>query len=227
MTVQEIQDRLLGLPELLALDLDASAITKSIDTYAPEVVREVATRYDWSFVLETHDHTDGTVASQADYTLLGKHDNARDIINIRYGDNLVLLDERTPERQDEWQTQRAALSDVWIWIPNGREGKSPKITLYGTPSTAGKTLRYRYRRDNVTLQEWPQDFEFVIVSGVASKLFPNRRSIFEADIQIMVDRYESSGGEDDPAIQDPRIISANNRRALKYGYGGFGSRNNT
>lgn len=227
MTVEEVRDRLLGLPELLALNLDASAITKSIDVYAPEVVREVATRYDWSFVLETHDHSGGTIASQADYTLLGRNDNARDIINIRYGDTLILLDERTPERQDEWQTQRSALSGVWIWIPDGRDGKSPKIKLYGTPSTAGETIRYRYRRDNVTLQEWPVDFEFVIISGIASKLFPNRRGIFEDDIRIMIDRYESSGGEDDPVIQDPRIISANNRRALKFGYGGFGSRHNT
>lgn len=218
MTTDDIVRIIETNPAVQQIQLDAAEKRQAIEKLVPVAVDELVIRYDWDFATDTADET--IVADQSDYTLRGNNNDCRDIINIRYGTStsLELLDKKRPVDADEFLSGRS-VSGVGFWVPNGRSADGfPKISVHATPSTSGKILRYRYRRNDVTINRLPDNFLWVLLSGILKHLIPAYSAVYEHDLKVMIDRYEMPGGEDMPVQIDPVLVDRNNERAKLYGY---------
>ncbi len=221
MTRTELTNVIAATPEVGAVEVaEKNALIASfIDILVPKI----AMVHDWDFVMRVADET--TVADQSDYTLRGVKDDCRNIYNIRIGtgtpdDGYDLMDKRGLANIDESLSGRDA-SGVGIWVPNGRKSGFPRVRIIDTPADATKTLRYRYWRKDVTFEEFPgEDFALAYLLGVKFLFFPVFEGAFRAELTDIINRYQPSGGEDDPALLDPLVRALNNRRAGKFKYGG-------
>lgn len=207
------------MPAIKALSDDDSGKRSALRAMLPEVKKKVLYSHDWFFAIDEADES--TVADQADYILHGNNMDCRDIINVRYGadaDSLELLDKRSGIDLDEWLTDRSQTA-VAVWTLAGLDHSFPKIKLVGAPSVSDYLIRYRYRKANVPDSDIPDDFSYLMITGLVSRLIPAYEPVFERDLKTMIDHYSYGGGEDNPAKQDPLVVSRNNRRATKFGWG--------
>lgn len=199
-------------PEIRAIDIAPEDKQEAVTAYIPMVVMEVSMAHpDFDFAVDVCDYPGGSVLSQADYVLRGNNRDCRSIINIRYGSSYYLLDQMRPVDVDEFLTNRTHTSTT-IWTMVGREDGFPKIKLIDAPSTAGEVIRYRYFKKNIDVSEFPEEFINVIISGVIAKFSPTYRAIHLKDLSDMISYYSPSGGEDNPAKQDPETVRRNNSR---------------
>ena len=217
MTEQQIVDVVIYQPTIRAMQGEDNEKRRSIETIIPMVTDEISVSYDWDFVLAKAVET--SVANQPDYVLKGNNRDCRDIINIRFGDNNKLLNKRDAVDLDEYLDGRT-ISTVMIWTPIARKFGFPQIKLTDAPDSSTDDITYRYRRKDVPLSEFPDEFLYVFISGVMKNMVPQFRGLFKDDINNMIRRYSGEGGEDDPAKQDPLIVYRNNRRSNMFGYGG-------
>ena len=215
MNERELKDIILSLPIVRGLELSANDKKKSVESIFPLALDEVTMAYDWDFTLDVA--TELTVASQADYVLEGNSNDCRDIINIKYDGDL--MDKMGQVAYDEFMLNRTHTS-IDTWIPKGRKNGFPQVTIASTPLTADVSLEYRYRRKNITLADFPDEFDYVIISAVLKHLIPSYTAQYNYDLKTMIDRHEYGGGESNQIKQDPRVVRDNNRRAKLYGYGG-------
>lgn len=217
MTEAEIVNTVLMNTDIRALELTLDQKRDAVQSLFETTLDEIVIAYDWDFSTDTADES--IVADQASYTLKGNSGNCRDIINIRYGSttSLSLLDKRSPIDYDEWITGRS-VTTVSIWVPDGRSNGKPKVTIVKTPTDATKILRYRYRRNDIAFSDFPEEFSFVIISGLLKRMLPAYTPVYKKDLDLMIDRYSGGGGEDNPVKQDPLIVHLNNQRARKFGY---------
>ena len=133
MTVNELVDIAKASSVIRALDPRPS--DTEIEKFAALVADEVATSFDWPFTLGLA--TTSTVADQADYTLRGKANDCRDIVNVAYqasGDTgWIVLVEKRPVDMDEFLSGRTVTGTGW-WTDAGRDSNgSPQITLINAP----------------------------------------------------------------------------------------------
>ena len=221
MTTNDLVNIIEAMPDILIIDIEPAKKHKVIQQLVPVALDEVVVSYDWDFATDVAD--DSTVANQAEYTLKGNGENCRDIINLRYGttsDGFVLLDKKRPVDMDDFVSGRT-LTGVGWWIPFGRSSSGfPKVKVFNAPSGSTNVLRYRYRRKDVSINEFPDNFKFVLIAAVVKRLIPAFEIVFRRDLETMIDRYSMSGGEDQPSPLDPVLIARNNERSRMFGYGG-------
>ena len=205
------------MPAIRGITMSDSEKRTALEAQLPSVKTKILYSYDWDFAID--EKSTVTVADQAAYVLKGNANDCRDIINIRYGSSAILIDRMRQVDFDEWYTYRT-LTSVAKWVPDGREEGFPRVRLYSTPSVAGEAILYRYRRTDVTISEFPDDFAFVFQSGLAMRMIPGYDKVFKDDLGDMIKMYNFGGGEDNQIKQDPSIVLRNNKRATLYGYGG-------
>lgn len=216
MTKNEIANLVEVLPVIRLLKMPTNQKRQAIESFIPIVVNEIASSHDWDFAMSLASTV--TVASQSEYTLKGDHQDCREIVNVRYGDNLDMLIKKGLLDMDEFETDRT-LSGVGWWVPSGRDGGGfPKITLHATPSAAGKTISYRYRQKEIGLGQLPTQWHYVVIDGVTSRLVPGFKKTYERGIATMRDYYDYGGNEASPAQRDPELVRLNNERAKLYGW---------
>lgn len=206
-----------GVSSIRGLELPSKEKRQIIEDYIEVALNEIVTSYEWDFV--TDEASTVTVKDQAEYTLEGNNSDCRDVLNVRYNTNLDLLLKRSAIDMDEFLHLRTH-STTNMWYPSGRDDGFPQITIVATPGAAGKTIKYRYRRSNVQLSEFPNEFSYVLVSGIAKRLIPDFTPIFSQDLKKMIDHYSGVGGESTPARLDPTAIRRNNERSKLFRYGG-------
>ena len=219
MTTNDLVNIVEAMPDIRIIKMVAANKRKAIQQLVPVALDEVVVSYDWDFATDVADES--TVADQAEYTLKGNDTDCRDIINLRYGttsDGFVLLDKMRPVDVDAFVSGRT-VSGVGAWAPFGRaSGGFPKVKILTAPSGSTNVLRYRYRRNDVTINEFPENFKFVLIAAVVKRLIPAFDAVYQRDLETMIDHYSMSGGEDLPASLDPVLIARNNERAGMYGY---------
>lgn len=178
----------------------------------PLAISELAQYRDWDFACEVHDHSGGSVAEIAEYTLIGENDDCQNVVNIRYGDDLKLLDKRDPTHMD-WLQSGRTYTTVMYWVLESRSNSFPVVRLIDAPSSTENTIKYRYWRNNVGIEDIPEDFAFVLELTLAKKMAPLYYTEWRDAMHEMVRRYTSAGGSDRPGQSDPVITRANNERA--------------
>ena len=216
MTADDIIHLVDSMAAIRAVYPDAVDRKDTVRAVVDDVVSQIASAYDWAFVLDVADETtDGTAA---EYSLQGNRKDCRDIINIRFGQtDFELLDKKTAVDMDEWLTDRDPSGTHW-WYPSGRDSNGfPKITLVDTPD-ADYTIRYRYRKGNVNLGDFPPEFSNVFVLATAARLLPDMQALYERELGKVISRHSAGGGEDDPARRNYWIMRHNNATASKFGY---------
>ncbi len=222
MTVPELVKLVEVLPVIRANTLKTAAMHKALTQHASRIADEVATRFDWDFVCDVADET--TVANQADYTLAGNNKDCRDIINIRYKGagtaSLTLLTKYRPVDMDERLSGADPnTGEVVAWIVKGRSSNGyPIVTFSASPGSAGDTIRYRYRKRNISMGDFSDEFAPVLQYSLIAKMTPSYAAIAERELQFMVDRYAAPGGEANPAQLDAQLQLRNRERAGKFGY---------
>lgn len=222
MTSGELVDLVEVLPAIRGIVMKTTLKRTALTRHAARIADEVATRYDWDFVCDAADAT--SVADQADYTLTGNSNDCRDIINIRFkdadSDHFVLLDKYRPVDMDEKLSGvDSSDSGVAAWTIKERNPNGfPVITLVGTPGTSGDTIRYRYRKRNISTSDFPDEFAAVLQYALITKLVPSYAALAERKLQFMVDRYAAPGGDVNPAKLDAQLKLRNRERAGLHGW---------
>ena len=215
MTESQIVDMVLVLPAVGSIELPVDQKRAALKAFVSLAINEVVTAYDWDFAID--EATEASVADQADYTLEGNDSDCRDIINIKYDGELM-----EKMRQVAWDEYIAGRthSGVNTWILTAPVNGYPTITIKTTPSTSDEDITYRYRRMSVPIQDIPDTFKPVLVSALAKRVAPEYTTIYEDDLEEMINRYAYGGGESDRIKQDPRVVRKNNRRCRLMGFGG-------
>lgn len=191
-----------------------------IEKYATFVANEVATEFDWDFVVSDASFT--TTDSTAEYTLTGNSNDCRDVINLRFADadgtTIKVLRRLRPVDMDSFQSERS-ITEIGWWYVSGRSRNGfPKVTIVGTPDSDEDTIYYRYRRKNISVEDFPDEFGSVLRDGLIAKFLPSYRPYYRNSLNIMIDRYAAAGGDADPARLSDKNIYANNRRYQLYGF---------
>ena len=174
--------------------------------------------------------TKTVVASTSDYNLTGSDDDCAEVLSIRYGTELLLLEHL---RQADYERKKTA--GYWFgspsaWMDAGRKNQAPMITMIGTPEE-DSSFEYRYRRNNLTIEEFPNDWYWVLVKVTLAELVAmfkdkngrviqsNMPSEAAGAIMFMVSnyrRYPENKNWQMPA--DPVTANRNNKRNRLYGY---------
>lgn len=199
------------------IKLEPSIVSNAAEVFAEEAINEVVQANDWDFACNETTHSGGTTDGEGQYTLEGANTDAQSIIWIKYSSDEDLLTKMTPNQLARFLHNRTH-SITNIWVPDGRVNGFPRVKLVATPGEDSVQIKYRYKMKSVTLTEYPDEYDYVITSGVLKRLLPVYSSIFENDLARMISTYESASGDESPAILDPHLIDSNNRRHTLYGY---------
>ena len=218
MNNKTLVDFLLQLPQTRALSTDEAYWTKTVAAVLPLVLDEIYTAHDWDFTL--NEYTLNTVANQPDYNIEGEDNDCRDVINIRYGDDRLHLTYYPILEMDEIISNSQLSTDVVAWTQAGRSDQGyPIITLHSTPTTAGETLRVRYRMRDVPLSALSDDFAYVVAAGIAAWILPVLRPLFDRQLKRAIRRYRRGGRDLNRTAISPQSAKANNDIAELYGTG--------
>jgi len=215
----------LAAPEIRALDIAVDEKREMANDYLDIAVDVLTLAHSWDFVMGVNDHTDGTVADQAEYTLIGADNDCRAIYNVRVADNtsdtddedLRLLDKKLPAEIDDY-LQRYTMTKTAIWVPTGTSSGSPQVTLYKTPSESGRCLRYRYWKNGVTFEDFPDDFAGLFDTAIRARFTPAMRQVLESQLTDQINSHNRSGGGAKSVLVNPYVARRNLRRAGWFGY---------
>ncbi len=227
MTTEELVQRVIAKPiiqrltrpeNLDGLGLRIDDITKSLNEVVHSVVSALSYDYEWDFALK--ETTTTSVAGQSGYTLTGVNKDASQIFNIRYGDGAGLLTRKTQVAMDHILSG-GTVGAVAYWVPNGRDINGDiQVEIVATPGASGETIKYRYWRDNVKIDDFPVLCDGVLEAGLTMKMVESYREIYKSELRDAIAAYTRSGGEVDVARQDTSIIRNNRVMNSKHGWGG-------
>jgi len=187
------------------------------------------------------------VANQAAYTLRGNNSDCGSIVSVKYGTGKKLLEKWDENRYDEMLSSLSSTNEDGstetsvieatpkLWFPLGEENKFPRIQIYGTPGTAGEPIYYRYYKNDLKFDLWPDQWAMVLILGIESDLFSSGAP-FNSETEYhssdpswfsrtaenilgkMIAQYERGGGEDSPVPLGRKMRERNRRRNHLYGY---------
>ena len=173
-------------------------------------VNKLMSAYDWPFAYA--EATDATVVDQAAYTLSGDNDDCRDIINIRVGDDEDVLDKLNVLENDRRKPSKDG-TGVYGWTEYGESDDGfPVIYFHNTP-TSVETFKYRYRKKDLSLADWPDRYDYVMTDEVIGRLDPTMIVVAENSLSQMLSNYKIGGDEYQTIRRDPVIEAGNVRRA--------------
>jgi hypothetical protein len=187
---------------------------EAVNGIIPIAVAEASGRHSFDFTTDVCD--DVTVANQSQYRFTGNNGDCQNVINIRYDTSSTLLEKKNPVVIDQILSGNDETLAVQVWVPRGRVNGFPNIELYGTPTTAGLRLRYRYQRNNITVEDWPEEWASVLTYAVLQYLVPSAAREYEAKLTMMINSYEV-GADIDMAQGDPLTVQRNIERNIRGG----------
>lgn len=213
MNTQDIVNVLVGLPESMNVG-DLAYWKNKTPSYLRLVLNQVVDAYDWTFSTKSYE-TQTVTAGRNRYEITGKKNDLRDIINIKYGSNKIVLSKLRPLDADGMLQNNPSISGVNSWYIDSQSSKGfPEIILIGTPIVTGDILYIRYRVKNIPLTQFPSEFNHVIAYGILSWVNPAYLPVFETQIRKMVKRHSIGGKDYNPAPGDPHIAMTNRRNAV-------------
>lgn len=191
---------------LLSIDRGEAALRA-----LPGVLNRILTHGDWDFAYGTEDID--TVADQVEYTCVGSgNDKPQMIYSIKYGSSLRQLKRRSQDWMDDYET-RYTLNRVEFWVRSGlTPSNEPQFKLFDTPGTAGITIRTRYLRSDLTVDDFPRAYNYVLEDGLIAALVPSYRQVYKESLAKMAGNHAHGDGSSDPMRLDPNMVRLNNDR---------------
>lgn len=220
MTSDSVVKRIMDLPEMKALvvQYEADKLRSAVKNAIGPAETYITSCYSWPFVMDTQDFSGGTTSGTADYELPGSDKNVHTVVSVIYGDNLDLLKHRTLDHMDDL-TSRYTVSGVGYWAVAAQEAGLVTIRLYATPASDSKTIRYRYKRSDVKLSEWPDEFQELLKAAVARDFVPRYEGVFNRELARLAGIYSPIPSDADPAPLDWQTTRLNNDRARQMNWG--------
>ena len=206
-------------PIVKKIPLEPQERVEAVTEAIPSALNALGLRHNFDFVLEEYDEV--TIAGTSDYLLTGKNavQDILDVINVRYGDDRLLLEQLRAPFADRLMSGRGdSTFEVTSWVPAGRTSMNPTIRLIGTPATSGITIRIRYRKRKLAIELWPEELLFVVESAVIARLDPAYIPVFESDLAIAIARFDAQTPDRDAVRLDEETLSDNIRRNTLFGY---------
>lgn len=213
-----------GVP--IVVPYPASDKRAAVEAYLPSVLQAAAAEFDFDFVCKITTHTGGSTINVADYTFTGDDNNCADVIDILYGSNELMLVHLSAADMDRYLSNLEADErpvEVEVWTEKGRTNGFPTVHLVGTPDATGETMKYRFRRNNVTIEEWPEGFVDVLIDGTLKRFIPDYLLIYKDSVRRMIDHYSKSKVSASPVPTDPIRQQRFREIARLHGYSQFGS----
>lgn len=181
------------------------------------IVERMANAYDWDFVFD--EATESTEVDENEYTLSGNNDDCKNIVNVRFGSgrgkvleklNTLITDRR--EGYDSDITTSFDTGTVYGYTLQGRSDEGfPKIQIFDTPGEV-KTLTYRYRRNGLSISEFPADFGYVVLDYMKAQFDPAFLMVAKSSMNELIARYKPGGDEIEHVRRDPVEEAGNIRR---------------
>lgn len=194
---------------------DETYWSQVIDAVMEPLLDKIATVYDWDFVMKEYSSVT-TVADTASYTISGSNYDLRDIVNVRYGSDKKVLSQIRALEADDLLSDGNTLGSVQAWYQYGSDAKGyPIITLVDTPDTTGDALYIRYRKKDISLDDFPDSFSHVFVDGILGYLSDSKYLRFERSLKQMIKRYRVGGRDINLVGMDPHLSLGNSRRAAQ------------
>lgn len=186
---------------------------QTVKSILPSVLNEVSVAHSFDFVMDSYSLTWDTTTE----TLTGNNNDLLEVQTIRYGTPYRVLAHVRKIDILERVESGGTLGGVKAWYQSGVDNQGfPKITLVDAPS-ASATATVDYRKKNVPLADWPDDFEWVLVSGIMARLSPGMYYLkFRQEIKDMVRRYKVGGKDVNQADVDPQILATNHKIYRNY-----------
>ncbi len=224
MTSGDFLELMLNLPRIVAWKAAKTPKQKLIRLISKSAADRIAADYDFDFVIGEGEET---ATDTNDYTLKGNSSDCRDVINVRYGDNSLLLNKWTREEVDDFLSNTttvsgsttSTVSPTYFFVSSIENG-FPRITIGGTVA-AGQSIKYRYRRKNIKIREFPDEFLDVLQEETLSGIFPSDlalRSAAERSRGQMIDDYNKRGGQDQRPPMSAAWRAKNRRRNRLHGF---------
>ena len=216
MQINDITTIIASLPEARKIGGDAYW-REVVPNMVPMVLDEIVGAYDFDFTCKTYSD-ESTVSGTSEYTIRGdSRKDCRDIISIRYGN--IVLDRKRALDVDQIVSDEGTGSGVWAWSITSRSDDGyPVVKIINTPAET-KTLNIRYRRKDVGLEEFPDEFGYVIAQGTLAWINPYYRRFYDRAFKKMVKRYDAGGRDVDIAPVNPQMMRTNRTISGLYGTG--------
>lgn len=217
MTTKEFVDGMMTHTAILAIkDIPLDQKRAAIEVRVRSALNFVADRYPFPFVCAETTYTGGSVSGQSDYIFDQK---AAAVKSIIYGDDLRKLMPITQEDADALVSQFGEFTQTAYWIDIGKDGLAPKVRILKTPDTNGQEITYRYRKANMIIEQWPENYLHVVEAQIISSLVPGYTKEAEIAIDAMIGNFVGHHPIN-PVIGDPEVRERNRERNARFGYNG-------
>lgn len=217
MTTKEFVDGMMTHTTILAIkDIPPDQKRDAIEARVRSALNFVADRYPFPFVCSETTYTGGSVSGQSDYILDQK---AAAVKSIVYGDDLRKLIPITQEDADTLVSQFGEFTQTAYWIDIGKDGLAPKVRILKTPDTNGQAIRYRYRKANMIIEQWPENYLHVVEAQIIASLVPGYTKEAEIAVDAMIANF-AGHHPINPVIGDPDVRERNMERNSRIGYNG-------
>lgn len=154
------------------------------------VDRVVIMSPDFEFAIGEKTHT-VTSSESNPIKLTGNNSDCRDVHTILWGSTKKLLYRYTVYEKDYSLSDTTVSGTPSGWMRNGVKTGFPQIEFIGSLAT-GDVFTYRYLRKNITIEEWPTEWLFVIEDEILDRLNP---AIFGlralGSRKLMIDHYKT------------------------------------
>lgn len=227
MTFDQLKDAVRTMTDIIplvrpvvegGLGLNLAEIQASLDIQAPMAVSAVVTAHPWPFCMRESSFT--TTKDEAYYELRGESRDCRQVYALYYGDDEEPMDRMDQEAIDNINTDREIVS-VHYWTLVARDNSQfPRVRLWKTPDATGDTVAYRYWRNDVNIEEFPTDFDYLLQLSLARRLNNSLDRKYKAELMNVARMWQRARKGPNPVRQDPHIERANRRRASLYTWKG-------
>jgi hypothetical protein len=219
MTQQDFINGIIIMPQFKAFQKDEVVIRGAIKAKLPRAINRVVLQHPFDFAVDITNVNGGSVDGQSDYSCPGKDDDAMQILSVRYGDDLDKLSKMSLsdfEDEETWLASSGSSVNIYAWAPLPTDDGTPKIRLLETPDADGDVIKYRYHRKNLTIEEFPEEWLYVVESALLACMeMPNT---FDADIREMLDHFDTPSGNPNPVRMSKYNRNRNIIRNQHHGY---------
>ncbi len=184
------------------LGLTRAELVKDVRRRIPGAITEVVTAFPWDFAIKETTFT--TVINTGSYTLAGDDNDCLSIFYVKVTDTDKEIISKTINSMNEIRNDNRDIIDCRYWIPDGRDGGSPKIKIIGTPSTA-KSITYQYWRNNISIGNLASDFDLLTIECLAKRFVVSREAIYERQLTKVMRNYDRPNAKTDIGGLDPQV----------------------
>lgn len=221
MTEKQIAESAFRLWKLRDIGGDKNNVTALLEDMVQATVDKIVARStEFTFAIDTGTKSFTTGDSNM-VELFGNNSDARVIYTVLWGSKNRLLRKYGEFETDASFSGTTITGDQFGWVNRGNGANGyPKIEILGDAVATGDSITYRYLRNDITIQEFPTQWEFVVRDVLLSDARPTAFAFLgRKSLQQMLDFYETPRKGGEVSLPDENIANENLRRFTELNVG--------